>query len=146
MIRRDNFQDQFKDPEILTLEANLWKEVCSTFERKRIFPFSGSVDIRPLIGDTQRMVLAISAIFLSYKVHSVEGEFFVPLNWWEHFKQRWFPEWLKLRYPVRKEVITYTQSYYNLCPHLDIEAGSSEGKHVHLDFLKFGNKESKEHG
>ncbi len=24
-----------------------------------------------------------------------------PRDWWQHFKQRWFPMWLRLRYPIQ---------------------------------------------
>lgn len=27
-----------------------------------------------------------------------------PLNWWEHFKQDWFPEWLLVRFPIKYEI------------------------------------------
>jgi len=26
-----------------------------------------------------------------------------PKNWWEHFKDRWFPKWAKKKWPIRKE-------------------------------------------
>lgn len=26
-----------------------------------------------------------------------------PASWWQHFKQRWFPEWLLRRFPVELE-------------------------------------------
>lgn len=26
-----------------------------------------------------------------------------PATWWQHFKQRWFPAWLKKRFPVKME-------------------------------------------
>lgn len=29
----------------------------------------------------------------------------MPDDWWEHFKERWFPAWALARWPVRKKVI-----------------------------------------
>lgn len=29
----------------------------------------------------------------------------IPLNWWEHFKQDCFPEWLLERFPVRRRTL-----------------------------------------
>lgn len=28
-------------------------------------------------------------------------EKYYPADWWQHFKERWFPAWLKRRFPVR---------------------------------------------
>ena len=36
-----------------------------------------------------------------------EHETNVPLDWWEHFKERWFPSWAKSRWPVKKRVIVW---------------------------------------
>ncbi len=34
-----------------------------------------------------------------------------PADWWQHFKQRWFPCWAKARWPVQMEIKTwYTRS------------------------------------
>lgn len=30
-----------------------------------------------------------------------------PADWWEAFKDRWFPAWLKNRYPVKNKVVVY---------------------------------------
>jgi hypothetical protein len=30
-----------------------------------------------------------------------------PKDWWEAFKERWFPVWLQRRYPVKKKIIEY---------------------------------------
>lgn len=29
------------------------------------------------------------------------GDIEVPADWWEHFKERWFPQWALKRWPVR---------------------------------------------
>lgn len=33
-----------------------------------------------------------------------------PMNWWQHFKQRWFPKWALKRWPVRQVTHTITGS------------------------------------
>lgn len=36
-----------------------------------------------------------------------------PKTWWDHFKERWFPRWLALRFPVeRTTVILSAQELY----------------------------------
>jgi hypothetical protein len=31
-----------------------------------------------------------------------------PATWWEHFKERWYPEWLKRKFPVKYDLKTET--------------------------------------
>ncbi len=49
-----------------------------------------------------------------------------PTDWWQAFKKRWFPHWLKVRFPVNYTV--WTAARY--CPHKAI----SEPR-PHVDFL-----------
>lgn len=39
-----------------------------------------------------------------------------PKTWWQHFKQRWFPQWILKKYPVVQTTIT--ASVKTLYPHL----------------------------
>lgn len=39
-----------------------------------------------------------------------------PANWWEAFKDRWFPDWLKHRFPVRFQTERWCAK--SLYPHL----------------------------
>ena len=32
----------------------------------------------------------------------------LPANWWEHFKQRWYPAWILKRYPVKMKKYEFT--------------------------------------
>jgi hypothetical protein len=53
-----------------------------------------------------------------------------PKNWRESFKERWFPRWLKSRYPIR-----YVEKpVYKVCPHIDIKF--RDNPNPHLGFLK----------
>jgi hypothetical protein len=49
-----------------------------------------------------------------------------PADWWQAFKARWFPQWLKERYPV----MTLSISHYKVCPHLD-----TASQYDHLSFF-----------
>jgi hypothetical protein len=57
-----------------------------------------------------------------------------PQDWWQAFRQRWFPEWWLRRWPV-KEYSLYlaTVCEYNVCPHL-----SHDPQKRHLTFLTTG--------
>ena len=46
-----------------------------------------------------------------------------PADWWQHFKQRWFPRWLKKRCPVKETVVTHNINalYPKLKPRLEDE-------------------------
>jgi hypothetical protein len=39
-----------------------------------------------------------------------------PLDWWQAVKERWFPDWLKNRFPVVYKSITFAEVYPNYRP------------------------------
>lgn len=41
-------------------------------------------------------------------------QFSYPSNWWQAFKSRWFPVWLKRRFPVKDYVVDITAIIENL--------------------------------
>jgi len=47
------------------------------------------------------MVLEMKACVL----HEPQDEYVIswPENWWEHFKDRWFPKWAKKKWPIKRE-------------------------------------------
>ena len=49
-----------------------------------------------------------------------------PLDWWQAFKERWFPEWLKRKYPVVYQVhrISHTAMFPGFKP--GVPVGRSE--------------------
>lgn len=56
-----------------------------------------------------------------------------PENWWEAFKDRWFPTWLKNKYPVRYDHIMVDQAIYKaVCPHL-----TTDEHKKHVTFLYY---------
>ena len=56
----------------------------------------------------------------------------VPLDWWEHFKERWFPARALKRWPVKMQRIKVATYLRRMCPHLDVPE-----KHKHIEFLVF---------
>jgi hypothetical protein len=59
----------------------------------------------------------------------------LPLDWWQSFKLKWFPKWLKRKYPIKYRVIeTVVQKFHN-CPHDFIKIPDE-----HLKWLQFNPK------
>lgn len=68
-------------------------------------------------------LLADSAIVnFGYKINMpyrvINNQFHkVPLNWWEHFKESYFSEWLKFKFPVKyREIKFEIRECYPLLP------------------------------
>ena len=55
-----------------------------------------------------------------------------PTDWWQAFKERWFPMWARNRWWVKKERIRTVYRRYNMCPH--IKAKDNE-KHIEFMFM-----------
>lgn len=54
-----------------------------------------------------------------------------PENWWEAFKERWFPGWLLRRYPVKMKSINIRERVFKaICPHMPCD-----GRSRHVEFL-----------
>ncbi len=54
-----------------------------------------------------------------------------PSDWWQHFKLRWFPRWLKKRYPVKMSWISAIHQF----PELDIPHNVLGREFVHLKVI-----------
>jgi hypothetical protein len=57
----------------------------------------------------------------------------VPKDWWQHFKQRWFPGWALRRWPVQYRIIEreYRKTIVKMCPHFDTRF---QGDRRHVEF------------
>lgn len=56
-----------------------------------------------------------------------------PRNWWQAFREEWFPSWWLRRWPVQYERIDVEQKVYGpVCPHLNI---SDRSAHRHWTTL-----------
>lgn len=55
--------------------------------------------------------------------YSVRGSIEVPADWWEAFKDRWFPAWARHRWPVMWKV--YEAKHY--LPELPVPADYKQG-------------------
>jgi len=76
-------------------------------------------DITPLLqGAKAEMMLEYSEMRISGYIWSDPDEIKVydaefPEDWWQAFKERWFPQWLKKRYPVKyKQIVINARALY----------------------------------
>lgn len=57
------------------------------------------------------MVVRLRSFIWSSKIDAVRIKY--PEDWWQAFKERWFPGWLKVKYPVgyKQHVIDFYATY-----------------------------------
>lgn len=80
---------------------------------------------------TEEMVVTLEATVLGSGPWEEDVEWIYPYeDWWQAFKDRWFPTWLKKRYPVRTTETLIATNRYNVCPHIVIELPNA-----HLSYL-----------
>lgn len=79
----------------------------------------------------ERIVFDLRTYIMSMPKQRIEVHRRWPADWWQAFKERWFPAWLLRRYPVKYERIDIDQQIYgNICPHTILEPGAR-----HLEFM-----------
>ena len=49
-----------------------------------------------------------------------------PETWWDAFKNRWYPKFLKKRFPVKWDAF----KLYNICPHINYDWGKQPNIHI----------------
>jgi len=55
-----------------------------------------------------------------------------PIDWWQAFKERWFPAWLRRRFPVIRDGVYVDKKIYKaICPHVHADPET-----MHLKWLR----------
>lgn len=102
------------------------------------FPFTANVEMGSQIRfEAESLILKLTKYCLAKEDHSQEeyGEIKYPADWWQHFKERFFPSYLLARFPVEyKTVRVLTKRLIRMCPHSDTVF--SKGPKVHFNFLE----------
>lgn len=52
----------------------------------------------------------------------------IPADWWQHFKHRWFPRWLRRKFPVKTKWVSAVHKF----PELEVPQGILGREFVHL--------------
>lgn len=114
------------------LEARLQMALARSFSQHGIDPVMSHAQVgyEPRIGE---MVGELTALLLTGGVIStmVKEAEFVPVTWWDHFKLRWFPEWLRKWFPVSTREIATRIEEYHTCPH----TSGREPARKHIDWM-----------
>lgn len=77
------------------------------------------------------LVYKLEAYIQGLPDHKIKIDEEFPEDWWEAFKDRWFPEWLLKRYPVKYKRIYVNQKIYkSVCPHM-----ITDGTREHYEFF-----------
>ncbi len=68
---------------------------------------AGVIDLRSWISEaTRKTIYEFSMTLKGREVErTIEETTHVPLTWWDHFKKRWFPNWMLKRWPVQTRAI-----------------------------------------
>lgn len=73
------------------------------------------------------LVLKVHRGIYGREVHERELKAeFVPTDWWQHFKSRWFPRWAARRWPVRTRRVVTLVKHCHVCPHLNVPSDGRE--------------------
>lgn len=74
-----------------------------------------------------------ASVLRTLREERIQASWKYPLDWWEAFKDRWFPQWLRQWFPVKWVVEAIDEPRYNVCTHLISDPAKS-----HLQFLANG--------
>lgn len=77
------------------------------------------------------MVFEIYAYVTGKVIDKIHVDVEYPSDWWEAFKDRWFPEWMLRKWPVKMTRIKINETRYAICPHL-----AAEPRHNHYMWLR----------
>lgn len=93
------------------------------FQREQLHFLRNELQVEAyLCQRTQDLVLRITTAVIAKE--RVEEEVCTrkvacPANWWQHFRERWFPKWWLARWPVRyKFTDIEIHKHYYCCPHV----------------------------
>jgi hypothetical protein len=77
------------------------------------------------------LLLKIEAFALGRHIERISIHHKWPADWWQAFRERWFPKWWLQRHPVRYSRVDVDRQVTFICPHL----GVADPEH-HMQFLK----------
>lgn len=92
----------------------------------------GLPNIESYVETTAKGLLMKLAVFMAgNKIREeVVGTTVVPRTWWDAFKDKYYSEWAKRRWPVNYRKIDTTLNHYHVCPHWSLPPEKYMGLHV----------------
>lgn len=78
--------------------------------------------------EMERLILTLDTYFHAIPEERVTVDEKYPRDWWQAFRERWFPQWWLNRHPVmyREIYINKVVKYGPVCPHLNQPGGHLE--------------------
>jgi len=101
---------------VKTAEILLKREVFHARNQVRLDVLNPRFTAEVLPWAADDLVLQLQGYVWAQELQNVTSEatvtmrFKAPASWWQHFKRRWFPAWMKRRWPVRLRVIKKTRT------------------------------------
>lgn len=72
-------------------------------------------------GALRELIMSMHTYVMAMPDETIEIHRQYPADWWQAFKERWFPEWAKDRWPVCYERIDVSERRYKaVCPHIEV--------------------------
>lgn len=102
--------------------------------------FQGETDIKLVMDHCMRQLIVEVQAFIAAKEHKSlvkSSSIQLPADWWQYFRERWFPRWWLRKHPVKMMTIeqVHTDQIINVCPHLPISTNGGR-QQLHLEWLK----------
>lgn len=99
-------------------EAELTFGLTEMLATKGLVPVQSRVFLDTI---NEKLAATLEVTFLRKFYHKEESAIDCgPEDWWEAFKERWFPKsWLK-NHPVRRAHKTVMTTFYKTCPHVAV--------------------------
>lgn len=112
--RSDYEQMRVKHFRVEQLIRDVVESECALLERREL------PDIRAI-----RYSLIVPIVQELLRPEVVQAKW--PADWWQAFKERWFPMWALRRWPVRCHELHREIERYKVCPHLAVDP---QRKHI----------------
>lgn len=92
----------------------------------------GNVRAQAIVDDEQkRLLIRMDSSILAMPTKRITVKRQWPRDWWQSFRERWFPAWWLRKHPIQYDSINIDEQQYGpLCPHL-----ISDPQKSHLHFL-----------
>ncbi len=85
---------------------------------------------------TEQMCVDLILLLRGCKVNEqIVEERMIPKTWYDAFKKRWFPKWLRRYSPVTEERLVLRSEHWHVCPHIytaRYTARSENEEHIHF--------------
>lgn len=102
-------------------------------ERQKWYGLSAhaKIDMAEVVGRGLAAFLDTYMLGLPDQVISIDEQW--PKDWWQAFRERWFPKWRLKKHPVRyKTIQIYQKTFKAVCPHMTTPQGDNN---VHIEWF-----------